>query len=153
MIRKFICAFFFMLSLAVVSHAQFHFGPGVSFLADGDAIGIGGQTVFDVYDDRFKGAINAHYYVSGEVNWDINLDVQYQFLEIGTETYINPFTGLSIREEDEVDDEDTDLSLGLNLGLFFHTAITDDLRLFIEGKYSFAINGRSGSGIAAGIFF
>ena len=151
--RKLILLIVVFVSFQSQMKAQFYFGPEVSFLTDGDAFGVGGNTLFNV-NDQIKGSINAHYYFGGKINWDLNLDVHYQVVEIGDDTFFNAFTGLNIREEDEpMNQDDVDLGLGINFGLFFHTPITDDMRLFLEGKFSLVINGSSGGGFTAGVFF
>ena len=145
----------FLIILFLIFHnsakAQFYYGPGLSFLTDGDAIGIGANTLFNVTDE-FQGSLNYNYYFGGKINWDLNVDAHYQFVEIGDDTFLNPFGGLNIRAEDE-SVEDVDLGIGINMGLFIHTPIYEDMRLYIEGKYSLVINGSSGGGFSAGVFF
>jgi hypothetical protein len=151
--RKLILLFAFLMFLQFQAKSQFHVGPEVSFLTDGDAFGVGANTLFNV-TDQVKGSLNGHYYFGGKINWDLNLDVHYQLVEIGQDTYFNAFTGLNIREEDEpMNADDVDLGVGINFGLFFHTPIADGMRLFLEGKFSLVINGSSGGGFTAGVFF
>ena len=150
--KRIIFSFFIIVACFSNAKAQFYFGAGTSYINDGSSFGLGVNTLFEVADDRFLGSINGHYYLSGDINWDINLDAHYQFLEIGNDTYLNPFVGLNIRGEDEVGG-DTDIGLGINLGLFLHTPVSDELRLYIEAKYSLVINGKTGLALAAGVFF
>lgn len=132
---------------------QFYIGPSTSFLTDGDAFGFGANTLFGL-NDEIKGSLNGHYYLGGKINWDLNFDAHYEAVEIGQDTYVNAFTGLNIREEDEPEgSDDVDLGMGINFGLFIHTPLPDDRRLFMEGKFSLVVNGSSGGGFAVGVFF
>lgn len=150
--RNLILLFVVFISFHSQTKAQFYVGPEVSFLTDGDAFGVGGNTLFNV-TDQIKGSLNGHYYFGGKINWDLNLDVHYQVVEIGDDTFFNAFTGMNIREEDEPGNSDVDLGIGINFGLFFHTPLSDGMRLFLEGKFSLVVNGSSGGGFTAGAFF
>lgn len=130
-----------VLAFSISSKAQNLAGAQVSFDSEFNNTAIGFKGVFGLSNSlSFSPDIN-YYFKSNEfatINTDLHLDLAFghglKFYGLGG-LHIGAFRSLANRSGLLGFNRDTDVNLGLNLGLGTQLFTNENFRLFAEGKY------------------
>lgn len=117
-----------ILTISQLGFSQFNAGGGLTYVEKQNDVGIGAKAILGLAE--FWGAcLGADLFFTNGVKFDVNADAHYR-LRIGENTAINPLLGLNFTKFSE----NSDLDIGINLGLFTLIPLQDRLNLYIEPK-------------------
>jgi len=126
--KKYLISLILIGSLLQIGKSQFDVGLGLTYLEQGSDIGLQGKTFLGL--SEFWGiSAGADFILTKDIKFDINADAHYRF-NIGQESRIHPFGGLNLVKFPN----DTEIDIGINLGVFASFPIHNKLQLYIEPK-------------------
>ncbi len=117
-----------LLTLPFLGISQFHIGGGLSYVERGNEVGLGAKATLGLAE-FWGAALGTDLILTNGAKFSINADAHYR-LRLGENTSINPLAGLNFTKFSD----NSDLDIGINLGVFTMIPLQDRLNLYIEPK-------------------
>lgn len=128
-------------------NAQIHYGAGVQYNFDYEALGVQGKLFYE-HDATWRGVGSFTLHLKEFYNWTIDLDAHYLLLKVSDNFNLAPFAGLNLINVSAGGNGSTEI--GVNLGAFFDFNF-DGKHVYAEPKLIF--NDGSALAVSAGLFF
>ncbi len=135
----------FVFLVPCTMFAQFKLGAGLQYLERTNQIGVHAKTAIGINDKIMLNA-SGNYYLSKAFRYDVNADVNWRLFDVNETVFFYPLAGLNFLKA-----TDSDIDIGINLGIFSYFPLSDRLDMYLEPKL--ILGSINSFAMSAGVFF